>query len=150
MNPTPISITDAENIYKAIHTLFLNYKNYPFKNSNENIKWNTIPTHESIGLFLMGGGVYLSRYASGGYRAQQPIRVVYRSSPTTNKGQIDAAELLNELIEWVSECSVKLEDNTITIDSIEKTSLVYTSDMTEQYTDYAVNISVKYTKLKGE
>lgn len=56
-----LTIQDAENAQKGILALALAYPDYPklFKADNTTIRWNSVNTDRSIGLFPMQGAVYL-------------------------------------------------------------------------------------------
>ena len=61
-----LTIQDAENAQKGVLALAMAYPDYPklFKADNTTIRWNSVNTERSIGLFPMQGAVYLKKYVS--------------------------------------------------------------------------------------
>ena len=138
--PEKLTIQDAENAQKGILALALAYPDYP----NTTIRWNSINTDRSIGLFPIQGAVYLKKYVSGSYVAQMPFQMLYKCSPTTNKASIEAQEMLNSLAAWMEESGIEFKDPHLTLQSITRTSPVYGGEQDEKTVVYAINIQLKY------
>ncbi len=141
-----LTIRDAENAQKAILALVLKYPGFPrtFKADNSTVKWNGINNGTSIGIFPLQGAIYLKKYVSGSYTAQMPFQMVFRSSPTTNKGSVDAQTVLEELGKWLQESGIEFKDQHMTLEAIERTSQVFSFGQNEKVTDYAVNMQLRY------
>ena len=144
--PEKLTIRDAENAQKGILALALAYPDYPnlFKADNTTIRWNSIKTDRSIGLFPIQGAVYLKKYVSGSYVAQMPFQILYKCSPTTNRASIEAQEMLNNLAAWMEESGIEFKDPHLTLQSITRTSPVYSGEQDEKTVVYAINIQLKY------
>lgn len=145
-----LMIQDAENAQRAVLDLILKYPKFPsgFTADNKTVRWNRIETTTSIGIFPLQGSMYLKKYISGSYTAQMPFQIVFRSSPGTNKASIDAQLVLEELSKWLEERCVEFKDKHMTLDSIVRTSPVFTAAQDEKTVDYAVNMQLKYQYIK--
>ena len=143
---TPLQITDAESVYNAVLSLVLQYPNYPsdFTANAKTIKWNSIGTDESIGLYPLQGGIYLNRYVSGSYTAQFPFQIVFKSSPSTNKEMVSAQLMVDGLSTWLEKCGIGFKDTHVTLEAITRTSPSYPLSQDEKATEYAVNMQLKY------
>lgn len=141
-----LTIKDAESAQKAILALVLQYTGFPgtFKATNTTVKWNSINDGTSVGIFPLQGAIYLKKYISGSYTAQLPFQIVFRSSPTTNKASIDAQTVLEDLGRWLEESGIEFKDQHMKLESINRTSPVYSFGKNEKKTDYAVNMQLKY------
>lgn len=141
-----LTIKDAENAGKGLLALALAYPDYPkgFKADNTTIKWNSINADRSIGLFPMQGAVYSKKYVSGSYVAQMPFQMIYKCSPTTNKAIMDAQDVLNNLAAWMEESGIEFKDPHLTLESIERTSPVFSGGQDEKMVVYAINMKLKY------
>lgn len=144
--PEKLTIRDAENAQKAILALVLQYPSFPrtFKADNSTVKWNNLNDGTSIGIFPLQGAIYLKKYVSGSYVAQMPFQMIYKCSPTTNKASIDAQEMLNSLAAWMEESGIEFKDPHLTLESIIRTSPVFSSGQNEKVVMYAVNMQLKY------
>lgn len=144
--PEKLTVRDAENAQKGILALVLAYPGFPklFKADNSTVKWNSINTDRSVGLFPMQGAVYLEKYVSGSYVAQMPFQMVYKCSPTTNKASMEAQEMLNDLAAWMEESGIEFKDPHLTLQAITRTSPVFGGGQDEQNVMYAVNMQLKY------
>ena len=141
-----LTIKDAESAQKAILALVLQYTGFTgtFKATNTTVKWNSINDGTSVGIFPLQGAIYLKKYISGSYTAQLPFQIVFRSSPTTNKASIDAQTVLEDLGRWLEESGIEFKDHHMKLESINRTSPVYSFGQNEKKTDYAVNMQLKY------
>lgn len=141
-----LTIRDAENAQRGILALVFAYPDFPngFKADNTTVKWNSIANDKSIGLFPLQGAVYIGKYINGSYKAQMPFQIVFRSSPTSNKANIDAQQLLNDLACWMEDSVIEFKDQHMKLESISRTSPVFGEGQNEKTTDYAVNLQLKY------
>ena len=73
-----------------------------------------------------------------------PFQIVCRSSPTSNKANIDAQQLLNDLACWMEDSVIEFKDQHMKLESISRTSPVFGEGRNEKTTDYAVNLQLKY------
>ena len=144
--PEKLTIKDAESAQSAILSLVLKYPDFPssFKADNSTVKWNSINDGTSIGIYPLQGAIYLKKYISGSYTAQMPFQIVFRSSPTTNKASVDAQKVLENLGKWLEESGIEFKDQHMNLESINRTSPVFSSGQNEKKTDYAVNMQLKY------
>lgn len=147
----PLSLSDAESVYNAVLKLVLQYPSYPttFTASHDTVKWNSINTEESIGLFPRQGAIYLKQYVSGSYVAQFPFTIVYKSSPTSNPDSINSQLLVDNLAKWLSVCGVDFTDTRISLEEIKQTSPTYASGQTLEDQAYSVNMQLQYFYKKG-
>lgn len=147
----PLSLSDAESVYNAVLKLVLQYPNYPitFKASHDTVKWNSINTEESIGLFPRQGAIYIKQYVSGSYVGRFPFTIVYKSNPTSNPGSINSQLLVDNLAKWLETCGVSFTDAHITLEEIKQTSPVYASGQTITDQEYSVNMQLQYFYKKG-
>lgn len=122
MDSEPLTIADTKGIPEAILTLISNWDGLPFKATQKTVCWNNHDFDMGIGCFPMAGAVYLKKYLSGSFVGQIPFSVQYRTAPTTNKGRIDAQKVLEDLGEWLEECSATFKDESITFNQIERTT----------------------------
>jgi len=139
-----LSVTDAESIQNAVLQLVLKYPEYPasFEPSFATVKWNDISTDMSIGLYALPGAVYLKRYIYGGYKAQFFFAVRYRSSPQSTPARISSQIMLENLAKWLENCRIQFADEKITMESIVRTSQVYSPSQDENSMDCAVDLRV--------
>lgn len=141
-----LTIKDAESAQKAMLALVLEYPGFPrtFKANDDTVKWNSIKADTSIGIFPMQGAVYLKKYVSGSYVAQMPFQMIYKCSPTTNKASLNAQQMLNDLAAWMEESGIEFKDPHLTLQSIDRTSQVFSGGQDEKTVMYAVNMQFKY------
>lgn len=118
----PLSIADMKGIPEAILTLISNWEGLPFKVTQKTVCWNNHDFDMGIGCFPMAGAVYLKKYLSGSFVGQIPFSIQYRTAPTTNKGRIEAQKVLEDLGEWLEECSATFVKEGLTLDEIERTT----------------------------
>ena len=137
---------DSESAQKAILSLVLKYPDFPktFKADNSSVKWNGIEDKTSIGIFPLQGAIYLKKYVSGSYTAQMPFQIVFRSSPTTNKANIDAQNVLEGLAKWLERSGIEFKDQNMKLEGISRTSNVFSSTQDENKVDYGINMQLKY------
>lgn len=146
-----LNIVDAESAYKALSDLIMKYPNFPtgFKADNTTVRWNGTGSGQSIGLFPLGGAIYLKKYVSGSYVAQIPFEVVYKCSPTTNKASIAAQELLTDICSWMEKCGIDFKSDThITLEKIARTTPVFIIAQDEKSTEFAINMQLNYSFKK--
>ena len=141
-----LTIEDSESAQKAILSLVLKYPDFPktFKADNSSVKWNGIEDKTSIGIFPLQGAIYLKKYVSGSYTAQMPFQIVFRSSPTTNKANIDAQNVLEGLAKWLERSGIEFKDQNMKLEGISRTSNVFSSKKDENKVDYGINMQIKY------
>ena len=141
-----LSITDAESIQNAILQLVMTYPEYPesFEPSYETIKWNGVNQDASIGLFPLPGAVYLKRYIYGGYKAQFYFAIRYRSSPQSANASINSQMLVENIAKWLEKCAINFNDGKTTIESITRTSQVYSPEQDDKNQDNIINMRVIY------
>ena len=146
-----LTISDAENAQKAILNLILQYSKFPnqFRATNKNVKWNSIEEGTSIGIFPLPGAKYIKRYINGSYKAQMPFQIVYRSSPGTNNDSIGSQEVLEELGSWLEKAGIEFKDKQMELESINRTSPVFSASQDVKKMDYAVNMQLKYIYKNG-
>ena len=144
--PKMMTVKDVENSQKGILALILAYPGYPqgFKADNTTVKWNSIGEERSIGVFPMQGARYTKKYVDGSYVAQIPLQIEYKSSPTSNKANIEAQELLGNLTEWMEESGMEYKDPHFVFEAIERTSPLFGGEQNEKNVIYAVNMVMKY------
>ncbi len=141
-----MTIEDSESAQKAILSLVMKYPSFPktFKADNSSVKWNGIEDKTSIGIFPLQGAIYLKKYVSGSYTAQIPFQIVFRSSPTTNKANIDAQTVLEGLAKWLERSGIEFKDQNMKLEGIFRTSNVFSSKQDENKVDYGINMQIKY------
>lgn len=141
-----LTIKDAESAQNAVLDLILQYPNFPktFKATNKNVKWNSINTDTSIGIYPLSGARYIKKYVSGSYTAQMPFQIVYRSSPTSNKTSIDAQMVLENLSKWLEDTGIEFADPHMTLQEIARTSVVLPIMQDEKQMGYGVNMQLIY------
>ena len=141
-----MTIEDSESAQKAILSLVMKYPSFPktFKADNSSVKWNGIEDKTSIGIFPLQGAIYLKNYVSGSYTAQIPFQIVFRSSPTTNKANIDAQTVLEGLAKWLERSGIEFKDQNMKLEGIFRTSNVFSSKQDENKVDYGINMQIKY------
>lgn len=143
----PLSVTDAENVYKPILDLVIKYQGYPsqFRASNATVRWNGLGKDCSVGLFPMAGAIYLSRYVDGSYRAQFPFQIVFRIHATANKDSMEAQLVLENMGKWLEECAIAFKDGRLSLDTIKRTSPVFCAAQDQSHTDYGINMQLIYS-----
>ena len=101
--PKIMLVSDAETAQRAILDMINSYPDFPpgFKPSNSTILWNSIKDTQSIGVFPAQDPVYLKKYVSGSYVGQMTFQIVYKSNPTTNKDNIAASNLLENIAKFL-------------------------------------------------
>lgn len=118
-----------------------------------------ITTPNIIGVFPTNGSVYLKKYISGSFTAQQAFNIKYRISPTDDEDKVDAAEILNRVGQWLEGRRVTIDGESYqiegypaltegrTITSIERQSNAFLAALSEDgQADYRINIRVQYSK----
>ena len=141
-----MTIEDSESAQKAILSLVMKYPSFPktFKADNSSVKWHGLEDKTSIGIFPLQGAIYLKKYVSGSYTAQIPFQIVFRSSPTTNKANIDAQTVLEGLAKWLERSGIEFKDQNMKLEGIFRTSNVFSSKQDENKVDYGINMQIKY------
>ena len=141
-----LTVKDAENAQRGILELVLGYPGYPdtFQADNSTVKWNSVNEDSSIGLYPMQGAMYIKKYVSGSYVAQMPFQMVFKSSPTTNRANLDAQEMMTELADWMEQGGIDFKDPHLSLEAIERTSPVFSGGQNEKEVIYAVNMQLRY------
>lgn len=146
----PISIADMESMSEAVLTIVSSYPGLPSAISTKKIYWQYLADDECIGIFTLQGGVYLKKYIDGSYVAQFPFRIIYKCNPTANYSRINKQNLVENIGKWLETSKVTLKDEHVDIQSIERTSPVYTSDVKDNgFTLYTQSLNIKYMYMKG-
>lgn len=145
-----VSAIDSENIYKNILETIISYPNFPlgFEANNNSIKWNSIDSENSIGLFTENGTTYVRQYVSGNYVAEMNLQIVFRSSPTTNKTSINAQSILQSLASWIEINQFSFDDSNIVLEKVKQTKPVTVVYQDETTTDYGCLINIRYLFIK--
>lgn len=144
-----LAIEDMKGIPEAVLTLISKWEGLPFKATQKNVCWNNHDFDTGIGCFQMAGAVYLKKYLSGSFVGQIPFMVQYRVSPTTNKGRIDAQNVLDSLGAWLEKCSATFLDDSIKIDSISRSSNAVKVGAYEDGSEvYQNTMNIIYTKTR--
>jgi hypothetical protein len=141
----PLSVASQESAGLAIFNLISKYPELPFKADAKNIQWQSISKDVGIGVFVTQGAYYIKKYVSGSYIGLAPLRIVYNSNPTSNKGRKGVDTFLNDLANWLESCSIAFEDNHLELESIVRTSPVFKSEADANgYEQYSCTINVKF------
>lgn len=144
---TPLQIADAENTYSAIMEMvkeFPDYENWIDPEDEDAVIWNGISEGTGIGIFPLQGAYYIKRYVSGSYVAQLPFQIQFKCAPTSNQGRMECQTLLNDLARWMEENSMKVKDEHISFESINRTSPVFGANQDVENTIYAVNMQLRF------
>ncbi|MBR5635324.1 MAG: hypothetical protein IKW81_00145 [Pseudobutyrivibrio sp.] len=145
MTQQPMSISNQETAGLAIFYLVSKYPELPFKADAQSIQWQSLTAKEGIGIFTMQGAHYISKYISGSYKGVIPMRLIYKSNPTSNKGRKNASIFLGELANWLETCTATFQDEHMELESIERMSPVFKMDAKENgYEEYTCTINVKF------
>ena len=141
-----LKLKDCKSAQNAVLEAVKSYDGFPksFQPSNENVRWNSIGGQQSVGILPLQGAVYIKKYISGTFKAQLPFQIVYKSSPTTNRAAIDAQTMLEGLAEFLENCEVKFENETLSMESMEQTSVVFPYGANEKEQVCAVNMKMVY------
>ena len=140
-----MNVADQESVGLAIFYLCSKYPNLPFTAKADTLQWQNLSSSECLGLFSMQGSYYLSKYVSGSYEGIVPIRLIYKTCPTSNKGRSNAEQFLSDLATWLEKCTATFKDPHMTLSSIVRTSPVYKSDANDAgYEQYTCTINVKF------
>lgn len=145
-----ITVADMETISNAVLQMIKSYPELP-ATLKKAVLWQYLDKAESLGIYTMTGAVYLKKYISGSYIAQFPFRIIYKCNPTTNNARMTKQNLLDKMGRWLEEsCGATFKDAHITIQSIERTSMVYKQDADSSgYELYMCTMNIKYMYKKG-
>lgn len=140
----PMTIDRQETAGLAVFNLIAEYPELPFDKNAKTLQWQGLGTEEGIGVFVTQGAYYLKKYISGSYVGITPLRIVYKTNPTSNKGRATADKFLNELVQWLSTCTADFEDEHITLEKIERTSPVVLMGTDESgFEQYVCSLNVQ-------
>jgi hypothetical protein len=144
--PKIMLVSDAETAQRAILDMINSYPDFPpgFKPSNSTILWNSIKDTQSIGVFPAQDPVYLKKYVSGSYVGQMTFQIVYKSNPTTNKDNIAASNLLENIAKFLESGEFTLKDKNFVAEQINRTSDVFCGTADGKTTELAINMQLKY------
>lgn len=141
----PMSISNQESAGMAVFQLISEYEDLPFKATAETLQWQNLGSKEGIGIYVMQGAYYISKYVSGSYKGLVPLRIIYKTNPTSNKGRKAADDFMNSLASWLEKCTATFTDEHMELESIERTSPVLKQDADEQGNElYMFTINLKY------
>lgn len=149
-DPIPMTISDQESASKAILGLLIQYPDYPdgFEGNHKTVLYNSIGEEQSIGIFPLQGAIYLKKYVSGSYVGQVPFEVVYKSSPTKNASMLKAQELLENIGKWLESCNIAFSDSRIVLQSLVRTSPVFSVAQNEKETQLGQTYRLTYSFTK--
>ncbi len=69
------------------------------KGKTGGIQYQSMGTDKCIGILTLPGAKYVKKYVSGSFVAQVSFQIAYKSSPTNNKGRIDAQAVVDNIME---------------------------------------------------
>lgn len=93
-----LSAEEQDAIGKALYLLTLGCPAIP---SGVNVRYGDI-SGNTIGIFPQKGAVITVHYIDGGFKAQFPFLLLYRSKPTTDNDRIAREETLGNIARWMS------------------------------------------------
>ncbi len=141
----PMTIDRQETAGLAVFNLIAEYPELPFTPNAKSLQWQNLSANEGIGVFITQGAYYLKKYISGSYVGLTPLRIIYKTNPTTNKGRANAESSLNGLAQWLESCTATFKDEHLTLEKIERTSPVVLTGVDEGgYEQYACTLNVQF------
>ena len=73
------------------------------KGKTGGIQYQSMGTDKCIGMLTLPGAKYVKKYVSGSFVAQVSFQIAYKSSPTNNKGRIDAQAVVDNIMDWLED-----------------------------------------------
>lgn len=146
-----LKLKDCKSAQNAVLEAVRRYGCFPagFRPGRGNVKWNSIGSEQSVGIFPLQGAVYIKKYISGTFKAQMPFQIMYKSFPTNSSAAMNAQTMLEGLAGFLEGCDVEFENDGMEMESMEQTSVVYKVDENEEYQVCAVNMKMVYVCKGG-
>ena len=94
----PLAKKEYDLIGRALLELVSQFPGLP---EDVPIRYQSIESTESIGIFNLPGAKYLRWYVDGGFMAQVSFQVAYKSFPTTNNQRINSQALVDDIMAWL-------------------------------------------------
>lgn len=112
------------------------------------LDYQSIEGINHIGFLTVPGGKYLKEYVTGGFEAQLPFQILYKTGATGNAQLLKAEELVNEIADYLEENpDMSLSDGREVV-KISMDSVTYRSKTEEDGSKVFVrNGTVRYEKL---
>lgn len=157
-NQQPLDIEEQEAITAVVTLMLMQCPAVQNRKITTRVE-ELITTPNIIGVFPTSGSVYLKKYISGSFTAQQAFNIKYRVSPTDDTDKVDAAETLNRVGQWLEGREVTIDGEIYqiadypaltegrTITTIERQSNAFLAALSDDgAADYQINIRVQYSK----
>lgn len=97
-NTTPLSGSEYRRVGALIYDKIANYANLP--NGCE-VDYQGINGINHIGFLTAPGGKLLRKFVTGGFEAQLPFQILYKTMPTDNNLSYEAQNLVDDLADWL-------------------------------------------------
>lgn len=108
--------------------------------------WSDMDKGESIGIFPIQGAVYLKKDILGGFMAQFPFRILYRSVSDGNGERIESQDALWKIAQWLEQIPYPPLTEGRIIESIEPKSPAFPVGKDESGDLYQCNLNLIYRK----
>lgn len=110
-NLTPLSGREYKEVGLAVFETLSNYPEIP---DTIHLDYQSLDALEHIGLMTVPGGKYLKMFVTGGFLAQLPFQIVYKTSPTANGQYLEAEKLMDDIAEYMEKQRPILSDGRYT------------------------------------
>ena len=138
-----LSISEQESISETVLRMVAQFPEMP---KGLVPLWQDMPKKEGIGIFTMQGAAYLSKDILGGFKAQFPFRLLYRSVETGNSEAIASQGILEKLSEWLENMEYPALTDGRKIEEITRKSPVFLAGKDEAGTVFQCNMNLIYRK----
>lgn len=126
-NATPLSNSEYKKVGAAVYDRVCDYPNLP---ANAVVDYQALNGIGHLGVMSVPGGKYRKRYITGGFEAEYPFQILYKTSPTENSLSFNAESLIDDLADWLEQrpYPTLTDDRVVERISMDSTTYISTAD----------------------
>ena len=123
-NTTPLGSVEYRRVGEMIYDKVRVYENLP---AGIEVDYQGLKGINHLGFMTTPGGKITKRFITGGFAAQLPFQLLYKTTPTTNSTNFNAENFVDDLADWLEQRPYpELSDGRV-VTSIVMDSITYIS-----------------------
>ena len=99
-NAAPLSGSEYKRVGALIYDRVCTYPDLP---DDCEVDYQGVNGINHIGFLTVPGGKFTKRFVTGGFEAQMPFQILYKSLPTDNNLSFTAESLVDDIADWLEE-----------------------------------------------
>lgn len=97
-NSTPLSSSEYKRVGEIIYDRVCAYESLP---AGLIVDYQGLNGINHLGFMTAPGGKFTKRFVTGGFEAQLPFQIFYKTAPTNNSNSFDAESFVDDLADWL-------------------------------------------------